>query len=144
VLISGDQVLPKISSNVSVFPTEPDADPLTDWLESLASIKHRVDEDVLVLPAYNGPFYGLHGRLDALARGHERSLLRLQREISEPKRAVDVFTVLFRRRVDADLLGMATGESLSHLNCLIGRGLAVREADTHGVDWYRATRLAVD
>ena len=139
VLISGDQVLPKISSNVSVFPTEPDADPLTDWLQSLDSIKHRVANDVLVLPAHNDPFYGLHGRLDTLMQGHERSLQRLHREIAEPKRAVDVFSVLFRRRVDADLLGMATGESLAHLNCLIGRGLAVREADVLGVDRYRAT-----
>jgi glyoxylase-like metal-dependent hydrolase (beta-lactamase superfamily II) len=137
VLISGDQVLPRISSNVSVFPTEPEADPLTEWLESLASIKQRVAADVLVLPAHNTPFGGLHGRLDDLVDGHERALQRLHRLLAEPKRAVDVFSVLFRRPVDTKLLGMATGESLAHLNCLIRRGLAVRETDTHGVDWYR-------
>ncbi|MCC7269007.1 MAG: MBL fold metallo-hydrolase [Caulobacteraceae bacterium] len=138
VFISGDQVLPRISSNVSVHPTEPDADPLTDWLTSLARIKGRVPDTVLVLPAHNDPFFGLHARIDHLISGHERGLARLERLIAEPKRAVDVFHVLFRRKITPYLLGMATGESLAHLNCLITRGRAVRETDADGVDWYRA------
>jgi len=138
LLISGDQVLPKISSNVSVFPTEPDGDPLTDWLTSLKRIKDRVPDDVLVLPAHNDPFHGLHARIDHLIGGHERGLARLRTLIAEPKRSVDVFHALFRRKIDSYLLGMATGESLAHLNCLIGRGQAVRERDENGVDWYRA------
>lgn len=139
LLISGDQVLPKISSNVSVFPTEPDGDPLKDWLSSLARIKMRVPNDVLVLPAHNDPFQGLHARLDHLIGGHERSLSRLQSRLSEPRRAVDVFGVLFKRSIGPELLGMATGEALAHLNCLIHRGLARRETDADGVDWYTAT-----
>jgi glyoxylase-like metal-dependent hydrolase (beta-lactamase superfamily II) len=138
LMISGDQVLPKISSNVSVFPTEPDGDPLTDWLTSLAAIKTRIPDDVLVLPAHNDPFFGLHARLDHLIGGHERGLVRLRTLLAEPKRVVDVFSVLFRRRIDEGLLGLATGESLAHLNCLIARGEAVRERDPNGVDWYRA------
>jgi glyoxylase-like metal-dependent hydrolase (beta-lactamase superfamily II) len=139
LMISGDQVLPKISSNVSVFPTEPDNDPLTDWLTSLARIKTKIPDDVLVLPAHNDPFFGLHARLDHLIGGHERGLARLQALLVDPKRAVDVFHVLFRTKIDQDhLLGMATGESLAHLNCLIGRGLASKERDERGVDWYRA------
>lgn len=138
LLISGDQVLPKISSNVSVFPTEPEGDPLTDWLTSLARIKTQVPDDVLVLPAHNDPFYGLHARIDHLISGHERGLARLRHLIAEPKRSVDVFHVLFRRKIDQGLLGMATGESLAHLNCLLARGQAVRETDAKGVDWYRA------
>jgi hypothetical protein len=51
---------------------------------------------------------------------------------------VDVFGVLFRRRIDEGLLGLATGESLAHLNCLMARGQAVRSRDENGVDWYRA------
>lgn len=137
VLISGDQVLPRITSNVSVFPTEPDADPLSEWLGSLASIKERVDDDVLVLPSHNEPFHGLHARLDALIAGHEERLARLASELATPKRAVDVFAVLFRRRVGHDLLSMATGESVAHLNCLMARGLAVSEPDAAGVGWYR-------
>lgn len=138
LMISGDQVLPKISSNVSVFPTEPDGDPLTDWLTSLTRIKDRVPDDVLVLPAHNDPFHGLHARIDHLVGGHERGLTRLRALIAEPKRVVDVFHVLFRRKIDENLLGLATGESLAHLNCLIARGEAVRERDADGVDWYRA------
>ncbi len=138
LMISGDQVLPKISSNVSVFPTEPDGDPLTDWLTSLKRIKGKVPDDVLVLPAHNDPFHGLHARLDHLVSGHEKALVRLKQLVAEPKRVVDVFGVLFRRQIDENLLGLATGESLAHLNCLIARGEAVRERDASGVDWYRA------
>lgn len=137
LFISGDQVLPKISSNVSVFPTEPDGDPLDDWLTSLARIKARTPDDVLVLPAHNDPFFGLHARIDHLIEGHERGLARLEGVLAEPKRAVDVFSVLFKRRINGYLLGMATGESLAHLNCLIARGRAVKETDDEGVVWYR-------
>ena len=140
LLISGDQVLPRISSNVSVFPTEPDADPLTDWLVSLERIKGLVPDDVLVLPAHNDPFIGLHLRLDNLIKGHERSLKRLEASLAKPKRAVDVFGALFARKVDLEVLGMATGESLAHLNCLIGRGRATKVYDDSGVAWYRAAQ----
>ena len=84
-------------------------------------------DDVLVLPAHNDPFIGLHARLDHLIRGHERGLDRLEKPLAEPKRAIDVFGALFARKIGPDLLGMATGESLAHLNCLIGRGRAVAE-----------------
>jgi glyoxylase-like metal-dependent hydrolase (beta-lactamase superfamily II) len=139
VLISGDQVLPRITSNVSVCPTEPDADPLEEWLESLASISQRVPDDVLVLPSHNEPFRGLHARLQALITGHEQRLVRVHEELATPRRAVDLFGVLFRRRVGADMMSMATGESIAHLNCLIVRELAVRDTDAAGVDWYRRT-----
>ncbi len=138
LMISGDQVLPRISSNVSVFPTEPDADPLRDWLTSLARIKTRIPDDVLVLPAHNDPFHGLHARLDQLIDGHERILKRLRRQIAEPKRSIDVFGTLFGRAIDDSVLGMATGESIAHLNCLLGRGQAVRTRDAVGVTWYQA------
>ena len=138
LLISGDQVLPRISSNVSVFPTEPDADPLTDWMTSCAKVKREVPDDVLVLPAHNDPFHGLHARLDHLIAGHERSLGRLEKSLAEPKRAIDVFGALFARPIGPDLVGMATGESLAHINCLIERGKAVAETDADGVIWYRA------
>jgi glyoxylase-like metal-dependent hydrolase (beta-lactamase superfamily II) len=138
LLISGDQVLPKISSNVAVFPTEPEADPLADWMTSLRRIKTRVPDDVLVLPAHNDPFRGLHARIDHLVGGHERGLNRLRQLLAEPKRAVDVFHVLFRRRIDPGLLGLATGESLAHLNHLLATGEVVRRRDEAGVDWYRA------
>ena len=139
LLISGDQVLPKITSNVSVFPTEPDGDPLTDWLESLAMLRATIPDHVLVLPAHNEPFYGLHTRIEQLIRGHERSLERLRGALREgPKTASDVFGLLFRRPVSGATLQMATGESIAHLNCLIQRGQVTRRLDEAGVAWYRA------
>ena len=142
MLISGDQVLPRISSNVSVYPMEPDADPMRGWLDSLAKLRREVPDDVLVLPAHNEPFRGLHARIDALASGQERSLNRLLRTLREPRRAVDVFGALFARPIaesDVPLLGMATGESLACLNHLVQRGDAVESLDAEGVRWFRAT-----
>jgi hypothetical protein len=92
---------------------------------------------VLVLPAHNDPFHGLHARIDHLINGHERGLSRLEKRIAEPRRVVDVFGALFARPIGPDLLGMATGEALAHLNCLIGRGLVTRRKPTpRGVAWY--------
>jgi len=140
VLISGDQVLPRISSNVSVYPIEPDADPMADWLLSLAKIKHEVPDDVLVLPSHNECFRGLHTRIDALRDGQERVLNRLRRAIAEPKRAIDCFRVLFAREIgekDLALLSMATGESVACLNYLVHRAEATFDVDADGVAWFR-------
>ncbi len=139
LLISGDQVLPKISSNVSVFPTEPEADPLGDWMASIEKIRRDVSDDVLVLPAHNEPFRGLHARLDRLTTGHVRSLDRLREALAEPKRAVDVFGTLFARSITSEpqLLGLATGEALAHFNHLVQRGEAAAEVRPDGVAWYR-------
>ena len=140
LLISGDQVLPRISSNVSVHPTEPEADPMSDWLQSLQKLKREVPDDVLVLPAHNECFRGLHARLDYLEASQRRSLQRLARSLCEPKRVIDVFGTLFARSIadtDAMLLNLATGESLACLNHLVHSGQALRELDAQGVAWYR-------
>ena len=141
LFISGDQVLPRISSNVSVFPTEPDADPLDDWLTSCAKLGSAVSGDPLVLPSHNEPFHGLHARLRHLIDGHERALSRVERRLSQgEKRSVDVFGALFARSIGTDILGMATGEAIAHLNCLIARGKAERTVGDDGVALYRAAR----
>ncbi len=140
VLVSGDQVLPRISSNVSVHPTEPDADPMGDWLHSLAKLKRLIPDDVLVLPAHGDAFRGLHARIDSLQRGQEVAFTRLRRSLAEPKRAVDVFGALFGRAItqaDEHLLGMATGETLACLNHLVQRGEVRRTPDASGVAWYQ-------
>jgi len=137
LFISGDQVLPRISSNVSVFPTEPDGDPLTDWINSCKKLLAVMPNDVLVLPSHNEPFHGLHERLNNLIEGHEKALARvLSRLRQEPRRAVDLFGALFARKIGGDLIGMATGEALAHLNCLVGRGLAKRVIDAQGIARY--------
>jgi len=139
LMISGDQVLPRISSNVSVFPTEPDADPLGDWLASIARLRASLSDELLVLPAHGEPFRGLHARLDRLAAGHERSLRRLKRALAEPKRVLDIFSTLFARQIDArsEQLGLATGEGVAHLNHLMARGEVVAEAGADGALRYR-------
>jgi glyoxylase-like metal-dependent hydrolase (beta-lactamase superfamily II) len=141
LLISGDQVLPRISSNVSVYPTEPEADPMSDWLASIEKIKAEVSDDVLVLPAHNEPFRGLHARLDYLAQGHHRSLARLLKTLDQPRRVIDVFGALFARAIDpaegSMQLGLASGESMASLNYLLNRGELRREFDADGVAWYR-------
>jgi glyoxylase-like metal-dependent hydrolase (beta-lactamase superfamily II) len=140
LLISGDQVLPRISSNVSVHPTEPDANPMHEWLQSLAKLKHEVSDDVMVLPSHNECFRGLHARLDYLAVSQENTLDRLRKTLKEPKRAVDVFTALFGRSIDSTdsmLLNLATGESLACLNYLLYRGEVRLEFDEDGVALYQ-------
>lgn len=140
VLISGDQVLPRISSNVSVFPTEPDANPLGEWIATIEHLRHTLSDALLVLPAHGEPFKGLHARLDRLAHGHEQGLQRLREALATgPKRAIDVFGALFARPIDStgDLLGMATGESLAHFNQLIAMGEVTVEPDADGVRYYR-------
>ena len=136
VLISGDQVLPTISSNVSVYPTEPEANPLAEWLDSLRHLRARLPADVLVLPAHGRPFRGIRPRLDALIDDHLEGLDRLRAQLARPHRAVDVFDALFSSRIDEGNRVMATGEAVAHLNYLRFRGEAVRERDGDGVDWY--------
>lgn len=140
LLVAGDQVLPRISSNISVHATEPDADPMADWYASMARLKQRVPDDVLVLPAHNDCFRGLHARLDYLLRDQDRALDRLREALREPRRAVDVFTELFSRPVHESaipIFSMATGESLACLNHLVAGGVARRDLDPEGVAWYR-------
>jgi glyoxylase-like metal-dependent hydrolase (beta-lactamase superfamily II) len=139
LLISGDQVLPKISSNVSVQAIEPDANPLADWMQSLSKIADRVPDEVLVLPAHKSPFRGLHARIHELLEGHRSALARLEIVLEERKRVIDLFGVLFSRPITAELIHMATGETIAHLNYLAAAGRARREQDADGVWWWRST-----
>lgn len=137
VLIAGDQVLPRISPNISLSVTEPDADPLGEWFASIAKLK-QLPAGLLVLPGHGDPFTGLHTRLDAMDREHRERLDELQAFCGEPRRAVDCFGRLFRRAIGPDMLGMATGEALAHLRRLEVEGRAGRET-RDGVWLWRAT-----
>lgn len=139
LLISGDQVLPRISSNVSVFPMEPAADPLTEWLDSCDRLRRVLPNDLLVLPSHQEPFYGLHTRLGQLIDTHEEDLRSLHTFLADPKRAIDCFPVLFKRNISTAMMQFAIGETLAHLNCLIGRGLIRCEANEEGVSLYSQT-----
>lgn len=139
IFVSGDQVLPRISPNVSLGIMEPEADPLGEWFDSIAKLKTEVPADVLVLPGHGDPFTGLHARLDAMDREHRERLDDLERLLVEaPRRVTDCFSRLFRRAIGDDMLGMATGEALAHLRRLEVEGRAERET-REGVWWWRAT-----
>ena len=126
----------------AVYPLEPDANPMQGWLDSLDKLQREVDDDVLVLPSHNEPFRGLHARLDYLAAAQLRTLARLHKSLTEPRRTVDVFGALFARAIgenDSTLLNLATGESQACLNYLLQRGEITRDIDADGVAWYRRT-----
>jgi glyoxylase-like metal-dependent hydrolase (beta-lactamase superfamily II) len=144
VLISGDQLLPKISSNVSVWPTEPMADPLGDWMASLDKLEQTLPAETFCLPGHGEPFTGVLPRVEALRRGHEVALKRLERTLRTPSRAVDVFPALFARPVGDGLFGMATGEAIAHLHYLERRGRAQRTPDADGVDWWTLTPKEIE
>ncbi len=136
ILVSGDQVLPRISSNVSVNITEPDADPLGEWLASIDKLLRVVPPDVITCPAHGEPFKGLHVRLTALRDEHRMRLYKVAEAVSErPMRAVETFPLLFSRPIGEHNLGLATGEALAHLKRLEVEG-RVRKEDRDGVWWY--------
>jgi glyoxylase-like metal-dependent hydrolase (beta-lactamase superfamily II) len=136
VLVSGDQVLPRISSNVSINFSEPDADPLGEWLASIDKLLGLPD-DLLVCPAHGEPFHGLHIRLKALRDEHLDRLDTVAEALKTPLRAVDCFSLLFNRTITDEHRDLATGEALAHLRRLEREGRARREVcgDVH---WYHA------
>jgi glyoxylase-like metal-dependent hydrolase (beta-lactamase superfamily II) len=135
VLISGDQVLPKISSNVSLGASEPDADPLGEWLASIDKLL-TLPADLLVCPAHGSPFRGLHVRLAALRDEHLMRLDQLTAALRDaPMRAVDAFPHLFNRPIGDEHRGLATGEALAHLRRLERDGHARRET-RDGIWWW--------
>ena len=136
VLVSGDQVLPRISSNVSVNITEPDADPLGEWLASIDKLIATVPADVVTCPAHGEPFKGLHVRLMALRDEHRMRLYKVAEAVAErPMRAVDTFALLFNRPITGHNQNLATGEALAHLKRLEVEG-RIRKEDRGGVWWY--------
>jgi glyoxylase-like metal-dependent hydrolase (beta-lactamase superfamily II) len=131
VLIAGDQVLPKISPNISVWPSEPEADPLAEFLESLASFK-ELPEDCLVLPSHGLPFRGLHARIDRLILHHEERLAATLEACAVPTTATELIPKLFDRALDVHQLQFALGESLAHLNYLVEQGRLERALEADG------------
>lgn len=125
LVIGGDQLLPGISPNLGVYPTEPGADPVGDWLDSCARMAARAEERHLVLPGHKLPFTGLPQRLAQLAENHESALRRLAGALAQsPRTAVGCFDLLFGRRIGDGEYGLALVEAVAHLNALQARGQA--------------------
>ncbi len=140
VLISGDMVLPTISTNVSVFAYEPEADSLTLYLDSLLCYL-ELPKETLVLPSHGLPFYGLHARVEYLQQHHAERLTETLEacQRSEGCSAAELVPVLFKRQLDMHQLTFAMGEALAHLHCLYFQGQLQRRVDEQGVYKFYAT-----
>lgn len=133
VLISGDMILPRISTNVSVYDQEPEADSLRLFLDSIDKFR-ALPETALVLPSHGRPFTGLHERIDQLHTHHDERLAEVVQACQEkPCSASDVLPVLFPRALDLHQTTFAMGEAVAHLNRLWHAGTLRRTRGGDGV-----------
>ena len=138
VMISGDMVLPRISTNVSVVDVEPEADPLQLYLDSIARLG-ALPADTLVLPAHGKPFRGLHARIDQLQQHHQERLAEvLEACTAKPCHAAELLPMMFRRPLDLHQTTFAMGEAVAHLHRLWLGGLLRRTLDADGIHRFSA------
>ena len=135
VLISGDMVLPRISTNVSVWANEPEGNPLALFLDSLTRYA-ALPADTLTLPSHGLPFRGLRERIAQLKEHHRQRLDELHEACETPKTAADVLDTLFRRKLDTHQLFFAMGEAMAHLHLLERGGRLKRSVGGDGVVRY--------
>ena len=128
LLIAGDMLLPKISTNVSVWPVEPEADALARFLASLERFA-ELPPATLVLPSHGLPFVGIRARVAALRAHHAARLDELEAAASHPVSAAEILPLLFRRELDVQQRFFAMGEAIAHLNHLWHAGRLVRSAE---------------
>lgn len=143
LLLAGDQLLPRITSNVMVTDIEPEADPLSLWLASLCRLE-QLAPDTLVLPSHQEVFRGVHLRTRELAEHHHRQLDALRGHLREQGRATafEMMQKLFPQRRGAFDDMMALGETIAHLSWLRHAGEAQRQLDEDGV--YRFAMIVDD
>ncbi len=133
LLISGDMVLPRISTNVSVIDLEPEANPLALYLRSIDALR-ALPADTLVLPSHGKPFRGLHARIDQLHAHHDERLAEVLAACRrEPQHAAGLLGLLFRRRLDLHQTTFAMGEAIAHLHALWFDGRLERRRGDDGV-----------
>jgi glyoxylase-like metal-dependent hydrolase (beta-lactamase superfamily II) len=138
LVLSGDQILPSISSNIGVYATEPLADPVGEWLEACERLQTLAREDHLVLGGHKLPFTGLPARMRQLIDNHHGALDRLYDHLSEPKAAGDCFAPLFKRKIGDSEYGLALVEAMSHCLQLWHEGRATRELNADGAWLFKA------
>jgi glyoxylase-like metal-dependent hydrolase (beta-lactamase superfamily II) len=133
LLISGDMVLPRISTNVSVYFIEPESDPLRLFLESIDKFA-RLPRDTLTLPSHGKPFLGLHERIRQLHQHHRERLAEVEAACAgSPHSAAEILPVLFKRELDLHQTTFAMGESVAHLHALWFAGKLRRRRGDDGV-----------
>ncbi len=137
VLISGDMLLPRISTNISVFAATPEADALGWYLDSLDEMSREIPANTLVLPSHGLPFFGVQSRVEALHAHHAERLRALENSCEDaPKSAAELLETLFQRALDTHQTMFAMGEAIAHLNHLEQAGRLSRMTDTDGVIRY--------
>ncbi len=134
LVLGGDQLLPGISANIGVYASEPEADPLAEWLASCRAFQAHARDDLLILPGHKLPFTGLPLRLRQMIDNHEGALDRLRSHLGEPRTAVQCFLPLFGRELQGQAYGMGLVEAVAHLNHLWLRGDIARERGPGG-EW---------
>lgn len=140
LFFAADQVIAKISPNVSVHPMEPDDDALGTYLTDLAALRMAVDDDVLVLPGHGLPFYGLHARIDELMSHHAQRCGLIATACAErPRTVTELLPHIFDRELDPHQMGFAFGEVLAHVNYMLGRGELRMDQANDGVMRFQAT-----
>ncbi|MBC7500670.1 MAG: MBL fold metallo-hydrolase [Herminiimonas sp.] len=132
VLISGDMVLPRISTNVSVFAIEPEANPVQQYLDSLKKYAD-LPATTLVLPSHGKPFRGLHIRIGQLNEHHAARLQEVVVACAQPQSAAEIVPVMFPRALDTHQLTFALGEALAHLHLLWKNGTLRRSTGEDGI-----------
>jgi len=133
LLISGDMVLPRISTNVSVHDTEPESNPLQAFLDSIDTFR-PLPPDTLVLPSHGKPFVGLHERIRQLHEHHRDRLAEVVQAChGAPQSAADLLPLLFKRKLDVHQTTFAMGESVAHLHALWFAGKLQRKLDADGI-----------
>ncbi len=140
LVIAADQILPGITPNLGVYATEPDADPVGDWLASCDRLAALARPEHLALPGHQRPFFGLAARLAALRADAEAAQARLWAALAEPRTAAGCFDALYGRRIGAGEYGLALAEAVGHLNHLRATGRATRTPGPEGAwIWRRRT-----
>ena len=138
LILAGDQILPTISPNIGVYASEPEADPLSEWLESCERLSTVAREDHLALGGHKLPFTGVPLRLKHLIDNHHSALARLQAHLEIPQTACDCFPVLFKRPIGVDEYGLAMVEAVAHCQHLYSQGQARRTLSDEGRHLYQA------
>ncbi|MGI1662871.1 MBL fold metallo-hydrolase [Palleronia sp. KMU-117] len=133
IVIGGDQLLPSISPNLGAYATEPEGDPVAEWLDACERLSRHATPAQLVLPGHKLPFRGLPTRLQQLAENHAGALDRLRGALSEPRTAVDCFQPLYLREIGGGEYGLALVEAMAHVLHLWHRGEVRRTRREDGV-----------
>jgi glyoxylase-like metal-dependent hydrolase (beta-lactamase superfamily II) len=140
LLIAGDQVLPRISSNIGIYPERRDRDPLDSFLAGFERLA-ALGPGTLVLPSHGEVFRGLGVRLAQLRQHHEERLELLAGLLGEePATAAEIALRAYRGGLDPLNRMLALGETLAHLRYLEVRGRTRVEAPAAGPRRYVAQR----